>query len=96
MKTMAIRLDDDLHAQLTVLAQLDETTITDIIRRSIENFVTAKREEPDIAARAEAVLAEIDQEAANRRDAISTLFAPEATDDEKAEPKTRSRRTTKD
>ena len=96
MKTMAIRLDDDLHAQLTVLAQLDETTITDIIRRSIENFVTAKREEPDIAARAEAVLAEIDQEAANRRDAISTLFAPEATDDEKATPKPRRSRTTKD
>ena len=33
MKTLAIRLDDELHAQLSVLAQLSGTSLTDEIRR---------------------------------------------------------------
>lgn len=81
MKTMAIRLDDDLHAQLQVIAQLEQTTITDIIRTAIENHMEAKRNDPALAAQAEGVLAEIDDAAAKRRDAIGALFQanPKAT-----------------
>ena len=35
MKTLAIRLEDDLHAQLTMVAQLGELTITDAISNSL-------------------------------------------------------------
>ncbi len=31
MKTMAIRLEDELHAQLVILAQLDEVSLADLI-----------------------------------------------------------------
>jgi predicted transcriptional regulator len=55
MKTLAIRLDDDLHAQLSVIAQLGGTSITDEIRQAIEAHVTAKRTDPELTDRAEAV-----------------------------------------
>jgi predicted transcriptional regulator len=80
MKTLAIRLDDDLHAQLSVIAQLKELTITDAIRQSVEEWVEAKRSQPEVTARAQSVLDEIERDAAQRRSAIATLFGdtPEA------------------
>jgi predicted transcriptional regulator len=74
MKTLAIRLDDELHAQLSVLAQLEGVTITDEIRQAIESHLTIKRDQPDIAAKAQAVLDDIEREALARRDAIATMF----------------------
>ena len=75
MKSMAIRIEDDLHTQLTVLAQLENTSITDLIRAAIEAHLEAKRHDPNLSAQADTVLADIDREATLRRDAISTLFA---------------------
>lgn len=75
MKTLAIRLDDEQHAQLSVLAQLEGITVTDFIRSTIDAQVEAKRSQPEIAAKAEQVLATIDAEAATRRSAIAGLFA---------------------
>jgi predicted transcriptional regulator len=74
MKTLAIRLEDDIHAQLTMLAQLEELTVTDAIRQAIADFVEAKRSNPELSAKAEAVLADIDRDAASRRDAIAWLL----------------------
>ena len=76
MKTLAIRLEDDLHAQLSVLAQLEELTITDAIRQAIDGFIESKRHNPELTARADAVLADIERDAAARREAIATLFKP--------------------
>jgi predicted DNA-binding protein len=75
MKTLAIRLEEEQHAQLTVLAQLEEIPVTDFIRQAIETHVQAKKAQPELAARAEQVLADIDAQAAHRRSAIATLFA---------------------
>lgn len=78
MKTMAIRLKDDVHAQLTVLAQLDGTTVADLLRQAVEDLIHRKAGEGDLAARAQAALAEIDHDAAARRAAIQTLFGQPA------------------
>ncbi len=74
MKTLAIRLEDDVHAQLAMVAQLDGTTVTEEIRQAIEAHLTRKRESGELSERANAVLAEIEQEAAAKRDAIQALF----------------------
>ncbi len=66
MKTLAIRLDDELHAQLSVLAQLSDSSITDEIRQAIEAHLDTKR--------AQAVLDDIEREAEGRKAAIATLF----------------------
>jgi len=74
MKTLAIRLEDDLHSQLSVLATLSELTITDAIRQAIEGWIDEKKAQPELTSRAQSVLEEIDKEAAQRREAIATLF----------------------
>lgn len=77
-KTLAIRLDPELHAQLTVLAQLAEITVTDAIRQAIEAYVQTQRSQGDLAARAAGVLEDIERQASVRRSAIETLFGPTA------------------
>lgn len=74
MKTLAIRLDDELHAQLSVLAQLSGTSLTDEIRQAIESHLEAKRANPELSARAKQVAEEIEHEAQARQAAITTLF----------------------
>jgi len=73
-KTMAIRLEDDVHQQLVMLAQLDGLTITDEIRQAIESHIAQKRDAGDLAQRAEQALASIEEEAAQRRAAIQSLL----------------------
>lgn len=82
MKTLAIRLDDDLHAQLSVLAQLRESTITDEIRQAIEDRLEASKDDPELKHRGQAVLDDIERDAKARQAAIATLFgqAAEQTD----------------
>ncbi len=88
MKTMAIRLEDDLHAQLTILAQLSNTSIAEIIRASIDSYVENRRNDPSLVAQADGVLAEIDAAAQVRREAIATLF--EARSPKGEQPPTKS------
>ena len=78
MKTLAIRLEEDLHAQLSVLAQLRESTITDEIRLALENHLEASKSDTELTSRAQAVLDDIEREAKGRKDAIATLFSKSA------------------
>jgi len=92
VKTLAIRLEPDLHAQLSLIAQLRGATITDEIKAALEAHIKAAKTLPELSGRAEAVLADIERDATARRAAIATLFgtadaetaAPAAT----AEPST--------
>lgn len=73
-KTLGVRLDEELHAQLSFIAQLSGTSLAEEIRRSIEARVSAAQDDPDLIARAEAVRAQIEREAEARRTAISGFF----------------------
>ncbi|MDQ3154017.1 MAG: hypothetical protein M3R63_20640 [Actinomycetota bacterium] len=74
VKTLGIRLPDELHTQFVLVAQLDGLSLTDAIRRAVELYVQTKRSETDFAERATAALEEIEREAATRRTAIEGLF----------------------
>lgn len=90
VKTLAIRLEPDLHAQLSLIAQLRGSTITEEIREAIDRHIAVIKDSPDIAGQADSVLADIERDAAARREAIATLFGdghPPATP-----PATRSRK----
>ena len=78
-KTLAIRLDTQLHARLSVIAQLSGHSLTDEIRLAIERHIEAVRSDTGLTAKADAVLDEIEREAAARREAIATLFGDQAT-----------------
>ncbi|MCA1709650.1 MAG: hypothetical protein LC808_42790 [Actinobacteria bacterium] len=74
VKTLGIRLPDELHTQFVLVAQLDGLNLTDAIRRAVELYVETKRSEGDFAERAAAALEEIEREAATRRAVIQGLF----------------------
>ena len=42
-KTIGVKLPDELHAQLTLVAQLDEMSLTDAIRAAIDGYLERKR-----------------------------------------------------
>ena len=75
VKTLAIQLTDDQHAQLVLISQVEGLSLKDVLKQAVDALIERKRTEPDFAARASAVLEEIDREAASRRQAIQTLFA---------------------
>lgn len=74
MKSLAIRFEDEQHARLTILAKLSEVTLADVIREAIETHLTKLAADPTVSAKAEALTAEINREAAEQRDAIAALF----------------------
>jgi predicted transcriptional regulator len=88
MKTLAIRLEDELHAQLSVIAQLSELTVTDAIRQAIEQWIEQKRTAPELTNRAQSILDEIERDAAQRRSAIATLFGETSEPEPKPTPET--------
>ena len=53
MKTLAIRLEEEQHAQLGMIAKLEELTVTDAIRQAIDQWIESKRSNPELQARAE-------------------------------------------
>jgi predicted DNA-binding protein len=83
VKTLAIRLEPDVHAQLSLIAQLRGSTITDEFRKAIEAHIASVKGNTDLASKADNALEDIEREATTRREAIATLFgtteAPEAT-----------------
>lgn len=76
-KTLAIRLEDDTHAQLTILAQLEGMPVSDALKQAVDGYIASKRSQPELKARLESVLEEIERDAATRRDAITSLFSEE-------------------
>jgi hypothetical protein len=79
VKTLGIRLPDELHAQFALVAQLDGLSLTDAVKRAVEFYVGHKRAEGGFAQRAAQALEEIEREAAARRGAIQALFGSGAT-----------------
>lgn len=74
VKTLAIQLTDEQHAQLALIAQVEGVPLKDILKQAVDALIAVKRAEDDFAARAARVLEDIDREAAARRQAIQGLF----------------------
>ena len=99
LKTIAVRVEEGLHAQLRFIAQLNGTSITEEIRGAIETRIATAQDDPNLVARAEQARDEIEREAAARAAAIAGFLgkpAVSATADqtEISTSKTRRGRTT--
>jgi hypothetical protein len=101
-KTLAVRLPDDEHAQLVLIAALEELSLNDTLRMAVQLLIANKREGGDLAAQAAKALEEMEQEAAMKRAALQALMGPAVDagqptldgDAETTAPKGRTRRTT--
>lgn len=89
VKTLAIRLDPATHAQLSLIAQLRGTTLTDEIRSALDAHLANAKDAPELAAHADQALADLEADMAARRAAIANLFGTDAP----TEPETRTRAT---
>ncbi|MFE5191980.1 hypothetical protein [Streptomyces sp. NPDC056628] len=94
VKTLGIKVPDALHAQFTLVAQLDNISLGDAALRAVELYVNTKKAEPDFAARAQAALEAIEREAAARRGGLEGLFgdATPAAENAEADDKGQARR----
>lgn len=89
MRTLAVRITEDLRAQLDVIAQLTGRSATEEIRLALEHWIEKMKTDPAVLTKAEAVRAEIEREAQTRQKAIAAIFSGEGTQKGKA-PSTRS------
>ena len=74
MRTLAIRLEDEEHAQIQMIARLEDLSLTDALRQAIELWISERRNNPELQARAAAILDDIDRDATNRRTAIEEIL----------------------
>lgn len=73
MRTMAIRLDDDLAATLALYAELRQTSIISVVRDAITEYLERQAADGELAAQAQAALDAIDREAEAKRAALGDL-----------------------
>ncbi|MXG88438.1 hypothetical protein [Nocardioides flavescens] len=78
-KTVAVRVHEDVHAQLSFIAQLSGSNLSEQIRRAIGDRITAAQSDPELIARAEAASKQIEREAAARTAAIAGFIGKPAT-----------------
>lgn len=74
IRTLAVRMTDDLRAQLDVLAQLNDRSVSEEIRIGLEAWVETSKSDPKVLRRAETVRAEIEREAKTKQSAIEAIF----------------------
>ena len=77
-KTLAIRVEETMHAQLRFIAQLRESSITDEIRQAIVTRIASAQDDPEIIARAKEARDELEREAAARSAAIAGFLGKPA------------------
>jgi hypothetical protein len=92
VKTLGVKLNDGLHAQFSLVAQLNGLSLNDAVLAAVQEYVDRNRNESDFAERAAAVMAEIEREAEARRGAIQALFGEQGPAASEAAKTPRSRR----
>lgn len=93
-KTIAVRVHEELHAQLSFIAQLSGTSISEEIRTAIEARISGAQEDPDLIARAHQAREQIEREAAARTAAIAGFMGSSAVAKTTTRPTSKSRRAT--
>jgi hypothetical protein len=76
VKTLAIRLPDQRHAQLVLIASLEGQSLTDTIRQAVLELIERKRGNGELAVQAAKALEEMEQETESRRQALQSLLGP--------------------
>jgi hypothetical protein len=67
VRTLAVRVTPDFHAQLSMVAQVDEVSLTDLMMTALQNHVAARRDAPDFKEKVQAALAEAEAQMARTK-----------------------------
>lgn len=74
IRPLSVRITDGLRAQIEVIAQLNDRSVTEEIRLALEAWVETSKSDPKVLQRAETVRAEIEREAKTKQSAIEAIF----------------------
>ena len=74
MRTLAVRMSEDERAQLDILADLNDRTVTDEVRAAIDAWIERSKSDPKVLALADHAREQIEREASVRRGAIAAIF----------------------
>jgi predicted DNA-binding protein len=74
LRTLAVRITEDLRAQLDIIAQLTGRSATEEIRLALEHWIEKTKADPEVLKKAQQVQAEIERKAQTQRDAIASIF----------------------
>jgi len=66
-RTLAVRVSPDYHAQLAMVAQIDEISLTDLMMAALDAYVASRREAPDFQAKAQKALEDAEAQMARTR-----------------------------
>lgn len=97
LRTLAVRISEDLRAQLDIIAQLTGRSATEEIRLALEHWIAKTKADPEILKKAQEVQKEIERKAQTQRSAIAAIFGdpkptPTAKEELGAEARSPSRR----
>ena len=67
VRTIALRVSPAYHAQLALVAQIDEITLTDLMQQALDDYMAKRRAAPDFQAKAAAALAAAEAQMAQTR-----------------------------
>ena len=86
LRTLAVRITEDLRAQLDIVAQLTGRSATEEIRLALEHWIEKTKSDPVILEKAASVRAEIERDAQTRRNAIAAIFGGDGTTEATEKP----------
>lgn len=74
VKTLGIRFEADIHADMALIASLRGTSFQAEVLEACRAHVASVKASPELASKADDALAEIEREAAARKEAFARLF----------------------
>jgi predicted DNA-binding protein len=74
IRPLSVRMTEGTRAQLDIIAQLNNRSVTEEVREALEHWIEFSKGDAKILARADAVKAEIERDAAMKRGAIAAIF----------------------
>jgi hypothetical protein len=66
-QTLAVRVTPDYHAQLSMVAQVDEMSLTDLVMTALDKYMTSRRESEDFKAKVQKALEDAEAQMARTR-----------------------------
>ena len=86
VKTLGIRFEADIHADMALIASLRGTSFQAEVLEACRTHVASVKASPELASKADDALADIEREAAARREAFARLFGSTSELPDKASP----------
>jgi hypothetical protein len=96
MRTLAVRVTPDYHAQLSMVAQVDGISLTDLMMKALDSYMAMRRDAPEFKAKVQAALEEAEAQMARTRAMLLGALPEGATGETEAGGPTTSRGRRKD